>query len=50
MKAQELWNEYRRNEVIENCEYEAWAFGCDADLLAKNSTCLQTLRCSFVEL
>lgn len=44
MKAQELWNEYRRIEAIENCEYEAWAFGCDADLLAKNSNLFTNIK------
>lgn len=35
MNAIELWNEYLRTNPITDCEYTAWAFGCDADLLAK---------------
>ena len=35
MTAQELWNRCRAEGLVPDCEYEAWAFGCDADELAR---------------
>ena len=35
MNSEDLWREYSSLNNIENVEYESWAFGCDADLLAK---------------
>ena len=34
MTAKELWEEYRRENNLDDCEYDAWAFGVEADLLA----------------
>ena len=34
MTEKELWKEFIVNTHTENCEYDAWAFGVDADLLA----------------
>ena len=34
MKANELWLKFIKENKIENCEYEAWAFGVEPDLLA----------------
>ena len=30
----ELWNSFMKENNLADCEYEAWAFGADADLLA----------------
>lgn len=35
MSEKELWKEYIAKCKIEDCEYQAWAFGDDADLLAE---------------
>ena len=35
MTAKELWNEFVKENGPLDCEYEAWAFGVDADLLAQ---------------
>lgn len=34
MTANELWLKFIKENKIENCEYEAWAFGVEPDLLA----------------
>lgn len=34
MKKEELWKAFAKEYNIAHCEYEAWAFGVDADLLA----------------
>ena len=34
MTEKELWRAFINDRGIEDCEYEAWAFGTDADLLA----------------
>lgn len=34
MSEKELWNEYTAKFKVKDCEYQAWAFGDDADLLA----------------
>ncbi len=34
MTAKELWESFIKNNNIADCEYDAWAFGVDADLLA----------------
>ena len=34
MTAEELWREFRENSRIEDCEYGAWSFGVEPDLLA----------------
>ena len=34
MTKKELWKAFITNSNIDDCEYEAWAFGVDADLLA----------------
>lgn len=34
MKENELWEEFITKMNINNCDYEAWAFGGDADYLA----------------
>lgn len=35
MTAKELWEEFITKNGLEDCEYEAWAFGVDADILAQ---------------
>ena len=35
MTAEELWEAFSARANLEGCTYEAWAFGCDADLLAR---------------
>ncbi len=35
MTAKELWKEFITKNGIDDCEYEAWAFGVDADTLAQ---------------
>ena len=35
MTAEELWGEYSKQRYADECSYEAWAFGVDADALAK---------------
>ena len=34
MTDKELWNKYIQDNNLVDCEYEAWAFGVDADQLA----------------
>ena len=34
MTGKELWEAFITNNNLENCEYEEWAFGVEADLLA----------------
>ena len=34
MTGKELWNRFIQENNLPDCEYEAWAFGSDADLLA----------------
>lgn len=34
MTGKELWNRFIQENNLPDCEYEAWAFGVDADLLA----------------
>ena len=34
MTGKELWNRFIEESKLDDCEYEAWAFGADADLLA----------------
>ena len=35
MTANKLWEEFISENGLKNCEYEAWAFGVDADRLAQ---------------
>ena len=35
MTGKELWERFREENNLTDCEYEAWAFGADADLLAE---------------
>lgn len=35
MTAEELWREFITIKSVEECEYDAWAFGVDADQLAR---------------
>ena len=35
MTAEELWKAYITENNLADCEYDAWAFGVDADLLAQ---------------
>ncbi len=35
MTAKELWNEFIAKTGPSDCEYDAWAFGVDADILAQ---------------
>lgn len=35
MTAKELWDRFAQENNLDHCEYEAWAFGADADLLAQ---------------
>lgn len=35
MTDKELWIEFSKKHNIDNCQYEAWAFGADPDLLAR---------------
>lgn len=39
MTAQEMWNAYMKKCGLEHAEYEAWAFGEDADKLAQLVAC-----------
>lgn len=32
--AKELWDQFSKGSHLEDCTYETWAFGADADLLA----------------
>lgn len=41
MTAQQLWNEYTAVHKPLHQSYQAWAFGCDADLLANLVVCGQ---------
>ena len=34
MTGKELWNRFAEENNLDDCEYEAWAFGVDSDLLA----------------
>lgn len=34
MTGKELWDRFIEENNLDDCEYEAWAFGVDADLLA----------------
>lgn len=34
MTADELWNEFISKNNVTDCEYDAWAFGDKADILA----------------
>lgn len=34
MTDKELWNQFKEKNNISDCDYEAWAFGVDADMLA----------------
>ena len=34
MTEKELWNQFKEKNNISDCDYEAWAFGVDADMLA----------------
>ena len=34
MTGKELWNRFAEESKLDDCEYEAWAFGVDADSLA----------------
>ena len=34
MTAKELWDEFIRESSLTDCDYEAWAFGAEPDLLA----------------
>lgn len=34
MTGKELWDRFIEESKLDDCEYEAWAFGVDADLLA----------------
>ena len=34
MTGKELWNQFKKKNNISDCDYEAWAFGVDADMLA----------------
>lgn len=34
MTGKELWDRFTEESNLDDCEYEAWAFGVDADLLA----------------
>lgn len=34
MTGKELWDKFIAETNLKNCEYEAWSFGVDADLLA----------------
>ena len=34
MTGKELWDRFIKENNLDDCEYEAWAFGADADLLA----------------
>ena len=35
MTAEEMWNVFSAENGLDDCEYDAWSFGCDADLLAQ---------------
>lgn len=35
MTGKELWNAFIKNKNMDDCEYDAWAFGEKADLLAR---------------
>ncbi|MBQ8638956.1 MAG: ASCH domain-containing protein [Lachnospiraceae bacterium] len=35
MTEKELWNDFITKNKMEDCEYEAWAFGAEPDLLAR---------------
>ena len=34
MTAEELWTKFVRENDVKDCEYESWAFGMEADMLA----------------
>ena len=35
MTEKEIWKAFIADNNIDHCEYEAWSFGAEADLLAK---------------